>query len=128
MTFIDDYSRYIFTYFLKQKSEAFDTFLQFIAMAEKQTGKTLKQFRSDNGKEYMNSKFKTYFQNRGILHQTTVSYTPQQNGIAERINRTLVEMARCMIQQSGVPQYLWAEAINTATYIRNHSPTKVFKI
>lgn len=125
ITFIDDYSRYITTYFLKKKSEAFEAFKTFTAMAEKQTGRKIKSLRSDNGKEYVNSQFKSYFQLNGILHQTTVSHTPQQNGVAERVNRTLVEMVRCMLCESGLTQSLWAEAINTATYIRNRSPTKV---
>ena len=125
MSFVDDNSRYVFSYFLKQKSEAFSVFEQFVAMAEKQTGQQLKCLRSDNGKEYCNSKFKDYFHKHGVVHQTTVSHTPQQNGVAERLNRTLIEMVRCMLQESGLPQFLWAEAANTATYIRNRSPTKV---
>lgn len=125
ITFIDDYSRYITTYFLKKKSEAFEAFKTFTAMAEKQSGRKIKTIRSDNGKEYVNTQFKNYFQEKGILHQTTVSHTPQQNGVSERANRTLVEMARCMLYESGLTESLWAEAINTATYIRNRSPTKV---
>lgn len=125
MTIIDDYSRYITIYFLKRKSEAFEVFENFAAIAEKQTGRQIKVVRSDNGKEFVNSKFREYFAKRGIVHQTTVCYSPQQNGVAERANRTLVEMARCLLVSSGLPQSLWGEATNTATYIRNRAPTRV---
>ena len=109
MTFIDDHSRYISTYFLHHKSDAFEAFTNFAAIAEKQTGRQIKVVRSDNGKEYINSKFKNLFVRKGIVHQTTVSYSPQQNGIAERANRTLVEMSRCLLEQSDLPQCLERE-------------------
>lgn len=125
MTITDDYSRFIFTYFLKNKCDAFEVFKLFTAMAEKQSGRKSMKVRSDNGKEYLNSRFKEFFEKNGVLHQTTISHTPQQNGVAERANRTLIEMARCMLHESGLPPSLWAEAVNTAAYIRNRSPTKV---
>lgn len=125
LTIIDDYSRYISIYFLKNKSEAFEVFENFATIVEKQTGRQIKIVRSDNGKEFVNSKFKEYFAKKGIVHQTTVCYSPQQNGVAERANRTLVEMARCLLVSSGLPQSMWGEATNTSTYIRNRAPTKV---
>lgn len=125
ITFIDDYSRYISTYFLKNKSDAYEAFIHFSGIAETQTGRKIKIVRSDNGKEFVNSKFKQHFAEKGIVHQTTVGYSPQQNGVSERANRTLVEMARCLLESSGLPQSLWGEAINTATYLRNRAPTKV---
>lgn len=76
---------------------------------------------------YVNKNFQDYLSSAGILHQTTVCYTPQQNGIAERANRTLMEMARCLLMDSGLPHSLWSEAVNTATYLRNRCPTKVLK-
>lgn len=127
ITFIDDYSRFVVTRFLRQKSDAFEAFKDFMVEAEKQTGRKLKCLRSDNGREYINAKFESFFKQHGIRHQTTVSYTPQQNGVAERANRTLVEMSRCMLEASKLPQSLWSEALNTATYIRNRSPTKLIK-
>lgn len=87
----------------------------------------LKTLRSDNGSEYKSSELQSYLLSAGIKHQTTVCYTPQQNGVAERLNRTLVEMVRCMLIESGLPQSLWCEALNTATYIRNRCPTEVLK-
>lgn len=83
MTITDDYSRFVFTYFLKNKSDAFETFSNFTPMAEKHTGRKLMKVRSDNGKEYLNSRFKQFFDREGILHQTTISHTPHQNGVAE---------------------------------------------
>lgn len=122
-TFIDLYTRRNFVYFLKNKSDIFECFRKFKAMVENQTGKRLKIFRSDNGTEYLSNQFKQYLEENGIEHQLTVQYTPQQNGIAERANRTLVEMARCLLMSSGLPDYLWPEAINTAVYLRNRSAT-----
>lgn len=110
---------------MKKKSEAFEVFENFAATVEKQSDRQIKVVRSDNGKEFVNAKFQEYFAKKGIVHQTTVPYTPQQNGVAERANRTLVEMARCMLETSSLPQSLWGEAVNTAVYIRNRAPTKV---
>lgn len=125
VTFIDDFSRRIFVYIIKAKSDVLDTFKMFQKHVEKQTGRKIKTLRSDNGREYVNKEFDEALRNEGIGRQLTVPYTPQQNGIAERANRTLVEMARSMMVHSGVQQNLWAEAINTAAYLRNRCPTKI---
>lgn len=123
VTFIDDKSRRIFVYFMKNKSEVFDKFKIYKAQVENQTGCKIKTFRTDNGREYVNSSFESYLTVEGISRQLTVPYTPQQNGVAERANRTLIEMARSMMVHAGVKEYLWAEAISTAVYIRNRCPT-----
>lgn len=125
LTFIDDCSRRMFVYFLKSKDEVFDKFVEFKNMVERQTERNIKSIRSDNGKEFVNKRFDKYLAEYGITRQLTVPYTPQQNGVAERANRTLVEMARSMLVQSGMGEFLWAEAIATAVYIRNRSPTKI---
>lgn len=125
ISFIDDFSRFITVYFLKRKSDALKVFKEFKHNAETQTGCVLKTLRTDNGTEYLSNEFKNFLISAGISHQTTVCYTPQQNGIAERANRTLVEMTRCMLLESGLPQSLWSEALHTATYLRNRCPTKV---
>ncbi|GBP05381.1 Retrovirus-related Pol polyprotein from transposon TNT 1-94 [Eumeta japonica] len=80
--------------------------------------------RSDNGREYNNKTFDLYLQEHGIVRQLTVAYTPQQNGVAERANRTLVEMSRAMLLHANLGKHLWAEAVSTAVYLRNRSPTK----
>ena len=83
-------------------------------MVENQFDLKVKRFRSDNGGEYVNENFKTFCKSHGIAIETTNSYTPQQNGVAERMMRTLMEMARSMIYHSNVPLMLWAEAVATA--------------
>ena len=127
ITFVDDYSRYVCIYFLKDKSDVFEAFSKYVTMAERQTGKKLKILRSDNGTEYVNKKFKDYCSRNGVIHQTTMVYTPQQNGIAERLNRTLCEMSRCMLKQSELQQYMWGEAVGTSVFLRNRAPTSILK-
>lgn len=124
VTFIDDFSRYTETVMLKKRSEVLQAFRNYKRRVEKQTGRRIKKLRTDNGKEYLSTDFNKFLEDEGIARQLTVEYTPQQNGIAERANRTIVEMARCMIQQAKLPQSLWAEAVNMATFIRNRCPTK----
>jgi hypothetical protein len=78
--------------------------------------------RTDRGGEYLNRSLNEYFSSKGVLHQMTAPYTPQQNGAAERLNRTLMERVRAMVLGAGLGQELWAEAVVTANYIRNRSP------
>lgn len=75
-------------------------------------------------REYLYNNFTNFLKEEGVRHQLSVEYMPQQNGVAERTNHTLVEMARCMILQASLPDSLWAEAVNTATYLRNRCVTK----
>jgi transposase InsO family protein len=119
LTFVDDCSRNIFVYYLKHKSDVVSKFKAFKTFAENQTGKRLKILRTDNGKEYVNAELKRLLTNYGIKHELIVPYNSQQNGRAERINRTILEMGRCMIQEPGCPKQLRAEACSTAVYIKN---------
>ncbi|KAG8502260.1 hypothetical protein CXB51_002212 [Gossypium anomalum] len=96
--FIDDYSRYCWIYFLKQKSEVASVFLKFKTAAETETGCKLKTLRSDNGTEYTSSGLNMFYDETGIKHQLTNIYTPQQNGVSERKNRSLMDMARLPIK------------------------------
>ncbi|UYV79912.1 hypothetical protein LAZ67_18001028, partial [Cordylochernes scorpioides] len=121
-TFIDDFSGFIFTFIMKSRSEVFKGFRIFKNYAEKQTGKKLKCIRNDNAPEYLSREFKDYLEGEGIGRQLSVEYTPQQNGVAERANRTLVDMTRCFMIEGNLPETLWAELIHTATYIRNRCP------
>lgn len=123
ITFKDDKSKWCEIYFLRQTSEALNAFRNFQAMAEKLTAEKIKILRSDNGREYINKVFDHFLRENGIKRNLTADYTPQQNGVAERYNRTLVEMARCMLLHSSMSQNFWAEAINTANYIRNRCPS-----
>lgn len=121
LTLIDDYSRKVFVRFLAQKSEVFEQFKEFKCLFEKQTGKTIKVLRTDNGGEYVTTQLENYLRDNGIQHQLTAAYTPEQNGVAERMNRTLVEKARCMLFDAELPKTYWAEAVNMAAYIINRS-------
>ena len=124
LSFIDDKSRYVWTYTLTKKSDVYETFLEWKAKVERESGKKLKMIRSDNGGEYRSDEFETRFKQEGMQHQLTVPKNPEQNGVAERFNRTIVESVRSMLSQSSLPKRFWAEALATATYLRNRSPTK----
>ena len=106
-------------YVLKSKSEVFSKFRDWKAMVERSTGRKLKVLRNDYGGEYKSGEFDQYIISEGIRHELTVPKSPQQNGVAERLNRTLVEMTRSMLAGSGLPQKLWAETLSTAVYLRN---------
>lgn len=118
---VDDYSRMAFVYFIKTKDEVFSHFKAFKTLAETQTGRMLKVFRTDNGMEFCSKNFEKYLQDAGIVHQKTCPYTPEQNGLCERFNRTMVEKARCLLYDAGLPKRFWAEAVCTAVYLRNRS-------
>jgi len=121
VTFIDDYSRLVFTYFLVKKSDAFERFKEYKAYVENSTGKKIKTLRTDNELEYCNSKFDEFCKNSGIKHETSCVYTPAQNGVAERFNRTLIERTKCLLFDAKLTKKFWAEAINWSTYLMNHS-------
>ena len=127
VTFIDDFSRYNAVYFMKNKSEVLDKFKEFVAVSENQTGKKVKRLRADNGGEYTSGEFKKYCKNHGILQEATIPYTPQQNGVSERMNRTIMDAVRSMLHHGGLPKRFWAEAVATVVYIRNRSPTSCLK-
>jgi transposase InsO family protein len=127
LTFIGDFSRRTWVYLLKLKSEVFDKFLAYKALVEKQSRHQIQRLTTDNGGEYVNKNFTSYCTTQGIQMQHTVPYTPQENGVAERKNHTLKEMANCIIQSKGLSLLYWAEAINCANYILNCTPTKALK-
>jgi len=123
VTFIDDYSKWCEIRLLRRKDEVLNAFKDYKAFVEKQTGRNIKHLQSDNGKEYRNKEFDLFLKEHGIGRRLTVTHTPEQNGVAERRNRTLIEMARCLLIQSGLPPSFWGEAVNTANYIRNRCPS-----
>jgi transposase InsO family protein len=127
LTFIDDFSRRTWVYFLKLKSEVFDEFLAYKALVEKQFGHQIQKLRADNGGKYVNNNFTSYCTTQGIQMQHVVPYTLQQNGVVERKNCTLKEIANFMIQSKGSSLKYWAEAINCANYLVNRTPTKALK-
>ena len=99
----------------------------FKALVEKQSGKSIKCLQADNGCEYVNNRFNDYCATEGTQLQHTVPYCPQQNGVTERKNRTLKEMANCMIHSRGLGPQCWDEAINCANYVQNQTPHKAFQ-
>ena len=129
VTFTDDYSRYTTVYFIKRKDEVLSKFQEFVTFVENQSGNCghVKVLRSDNGGEYVSNNFIKYCAEKGIMHELTSPYCPEQNGVAERLNRTIMESARSMIYHAGLPLDFWAEACNTAVYVHNRSPTYLFK-
>lgn len=127
VTFIDDYSRCCKVYFLKQKSEVLSKFKEFEKTFSNECGQKVTRLRTDNGGEYTSSDFQEYLKAQGIHHEMTVPHTPQQNGVAERKNRTLIEAARSMLSHAKLPKMYWAEAVATAAYIQNRLPTSVLK-
>ncbi|KAE8666818.1 hypothetical protein F3Y22_tig00112491pilonHSYRG00346 [Hibiscus syriacus] len=122
--FIDDFSRMCWIYFLKFKSEVAGVFWKFKAWVENQSGCKIQVIRSDNGKEDTSEQFNIFCEDAGIEHQLTAPYTPQQNGVSERKNRTVMEMVRCMLHEKGLSKKFWAEAANTAMFLLNRLPTK----
>ncbi|GKB73282.1 retrotransposon protein, putative, ty1-copia subclass [Tanacetum coccineum] len=121
LSIVDDYSRRV--YFLRHKNETFSKFKEWKQLVENQTGRKLKKLRMDNGLEFCNQEFNNLCKESGIARHLTVAGTPQQNGLAERMNMTLLNKVRCLLIQSGLPDSFWAEATVTATYLINRSPS-----
>ncbi|GJZ12875.1 retrotransposon protein, putative, ty1-copia subclass [Tanacetum coccineum] len=124
VTFTDDFSRYGYVYLLKHKHEVFETFKVFQKEVENQLGKTIKSLRSDRGGEYMSQEFLDHLKEHGIIAHRTPPYTPQNNGVSERRNRTLLDMVRSMMSQTTLPKSFWDYALETAARILNMVPTK----
>ncbi|UYV60463.1 hypothetical protein LAZ67_1001224, partial [Cordylochernes scorpioides] len=125
VSFKDDFSRFRVAYFIRHKSDVLEKFNEFVKRVRTETGNKIKRFRTDNGTEFLNKNFSDYLKSLGIVHELTAPYTPEQNGIAERDNRTIVESARCLLHGRKMPLELWAEAVNTAVYLLNRCTTKV---
>ena len=124
ITFVDDHSRYTKVYLLRTKDEAEQKFLIYKAEVENQLDRKIKRFRSDRGGEYGTTFLKELCEQNGIIHELSAPYTPQQNGIAERKNRTLKEMMNAMLISSGLPDNMWGEAVLSANYVLNKVPHK----
>ncbi|KAJ0080658.1 hypothetical protein Patl1_12136 [Pistacia atlantica] len=120
----DDFSRMSWVFFLKFKSEAFDNFKKFKAVVEKQSKCFIQTLRTDIGGEFLSTEFNVFCEENGIHRELTAPHTLEQNGVAERKNRTVVEMARSMLKAKNLPNNFWEEAVATAVYILNISPTK----
>jgi transposase InsO family protein len=122
LTIIDDYSRRVWLYFLKYKDDTFAAFKNWKVMIEKQTERKAKLLRTDNGGEFYSYVFNDYCRQEDIVRHHTIHHTPQQNGVAERMNRTIISRARCMLSNARMSKCFWTEATNTACYLINRSP------
>jgi transposase InsO family protein len=122
-TFLDDFSGISVVKLLAHKSGAAAAIKETFTYLENQCDFNVKAVRTDRGGEYLNNDLRSYFNSKGIEHQTTAPYTPQQNGAAERLNRTLMDRVRAMLLEARLPKDLWGEAIVTANHVRNRSPS-----
>ncbi|KAJ9553587.1 hypothetical protein OSB04_017632, partial [Centaurea solstitialis] len=121
LVMVDEYSRYTWLEFLRMKSEAPELIIKFIKRIQVLLQLPVRKIRSDNGTEFKNATLDAYLTSVGISHNFSGAYTPQQNGVVERRNRTLVEAARTMLAYSGLPLTFWAEAVSTACFTQNRT-------
>jgi len=128
VTFIDDFSRKVWVYFLKNKFEVLDKFKAWKAQVEKSTGKFVKYLRTDNGGEYTSREFASFCEKEGVTRHFTTPRSPEQNGVAERMNRTLCERARSMRLHANLSKDFWAEAVDLACYLVNISPSSALEL
>ncbi|GJR28421.1 putative RNA-directed DNA polymerase [Tanacetum coccineum] len=125
LTVVDDFTRVVWVFLLKGKDEVFHHIVIFYNLVKNQFDKTIKVFRSDNGTEFINQNMDKFCKEKGILHQTSCPYTPQQNGVAERKHRHLLNVGRALMFQGGIPLNMWTECILTAVYLINRLPSSV---
>ncbi|CAM8930112.1 unnamed protein product [Rhodiola kirilowii] len=125
LTLVDDFSRSTWTFLMKQKSEVSSIVIQFFHLIETQFNRNIKIFRSDNGSEFFNSVLKDFLIMRGCIHQSSCTYTPQQNGVVERKHRHLLDVARAIRLQANLPKVFWGDCVLSATYLINRSPSSV---
>ncbi|WVZ63358.1 LOW QUALITY PROTEIN: hypothetical protein U9M48_012995 [Paspalum notatum var. saurae] len=123
---VDDFSRFSWVYFMEFKDEAFGFFRDLVLRLRNESHKAMRAIRSDNGEEFRNSRFENFCRDLGLEHQFSSPYTRPQNGVVERKNRTLVEMARTMLDEHRTPRRFWDEAVNTACYIANRIFLRAF--
>ena len=129
VTFLNDYSRKTWIYFLKTKEseQVLNKFKEFKAQVENLSGKRIKILRSDNGGEYTSTEFNDFCKEAGIKRELTASYNPHQNRVVERKNRTTVEATKAMIHDQRLPIFLWERASRTIVYVQNRCPHKIVK-
>ena len=127
VSFIDDYSKIAKVYCIKSKDEVFDCMVNYINEVENLTEKRVKKIRCDNGKEYLNNRFYKYAKNKGIFINNCPVYVHELNGTAERFNRTIMDMARCLLDEAQVHKKYWPEIICAATYLKNRSLTNTIE-
>jgi transposase InsO family protein len=114
LVIVDDYSLFTWVFFLQEKSQTQETLKNFLRWAQNEFGLRIKKIRSDNGTEFKNSKIEGFLEEEGTKYEFSSPYTPQQNSVVETKNRTLLDMARTMLDEYKISDRFWAEAINTA--------------
>lgn len=127
MVLVDDFSRKTWIYFLAEKAEAFETFKVFKSLVEKEAETVIRGLRTDRRGEFTSDNFNKFCKEQGIKRQLTATYSPQQNGVAERQNRTIMNMVRCLLSEKEMPRSLWLDAGRWTTHILNRSLTKAIK-
>ena len=127
VTFVDDYSRSCAVYFMAHKSDTFAMFQEFHVKVTGESGERIGVLKTDEGGEYRSQEFAQYLRKHQIAHEVTVPDSPEMNGLAERMNRTIVEKAKCMCAHADLPKSLWAEAASTACYVYNRLPNAPLK-
>jgi len=125
--FTDDYTRYKVGYLLKCKSESFARIKEYKALVEKQQGKVIRKPRTDGGGEYTSNEFCHHLQQEGIEAQRTTLYTPESNGVSERVNRMIIGTTHALLHAVSAPKQYRAEAAMTAIYVRNRLPTRAIQ-
>ncbi|GJS82735.1 retrovirus-related pol polyprotein from transposon TNT 1-94 [Tanacetum coccineum] len=121
LVIVDEYSRYTWVFCLKKKSDAADCIISFIRKIENLNEVKVKELRSDNRTEFRNYKLEEFCDEKGISQNFSSPCTPEQNGVAERRNITLIEAVRTMLNSANLPKQFWGEAVNTACYTKNRS-------
>jgi transposase InsO family protein len=119
VSFIDDYSCKTWVYFLKSKDEVFGRFKELKDLTENLSERKIKILRTNNGGEYTLNEFVSFCRDVGIKRELTTPYNPQQNDVAERKNKTIMEAVKTMIHEQDLPMHLWAEAARTTMYVQN---------
>nr|GEZ13470.1 retrovirus-related Pol polyprotein from transposon TNT 1-94 [Tanacetum cinerariifolium] len=125
LVIVDDYSRFTWVKFLRSKDEAPDFIIKFLKMIQVRLKVLVRRIQTDNGTEFVNQTLCEYYEEVGISHETSVAHSPQQNGVVERRNRTLIEAARTMLIYAQALLFLWAEAVATACYTQNRSTIRL---
>ncbi|KAD5317800.1 hypothetical protein E3N88_17746 [Mikania micrantha] len=124
---VDDYTRYMWIYLLSSKDQAFGIFREFKKLVENEVGTKLKTLRTDRGGEFNSSEFNSFCKEHGIARQLTTPYTPQQNGVVESRNRTMLSTTRSTMKAMSMPQNFWGEDVRHTIYVLNRTPTKALK-
>ena len=128
ITFIDDFSRFTYVYLMRNKDESFDMFKRYKNEVENQKNRKIKILQSDRGGEYFPNDFSMFCEKHGMIHESSTPYTPQQNGLVEKKNRTLANMVNAMILSAELPFSLWGEALLTTYHVHNRVPSKKIKV